>query len=480
MTSALLRFPRMALGLHVRRNLILSTSLNFEHWLALMGGLLLALSFASSYVQRLPISSSTLYLLLGIVVGPRLLGWIELRVVPGSPWFERLTEIAVSVALFISGLKLRLPIRNAAWSAVWRLAGPLMIVSVGAVALIAHATLGFDWPAALLLGAVLAPTDPVLASAVAVEDAADRDRVRFALSGEAGLNDGTAFPFVILAISCQQSRVLNWKFLLSWAALDLVWAVGAAVVVGYLLGVTLGRWAIQQRSEKRDTAAPSDFAALALIALAYTAGILLHALSFLAVFAAGVGLRRAEVNVVKHTPHPNVERQLGSRQTVHPPAEHLVGAHVAAEELEAPAIAAGVLVDQTISFGNTVERILELLLVSLVGVAVGSYWDPRALPIAFALFFVIRPVAGYLLLARTRTSVLQRLLIGWFGIRGIGSLYYLAYVQGHSSGHQNMQELVGLTVSVISLSILLHGSSATPLLSFYQRQKIFWRRARKA
>src|SRR6188768_2008851 len=107
MTSALLRFPRMALGLHVRRNLILSTSLNFEHWLALMGGLLLALSFASSYVQRLPISSSTLYLLLGIVVGPRLLGWIELRVVPGSPWFERLTEIAVSVALFISGLKLR-------------------------------------------------------------------------------------------------------------------------------------------------------------------------------------------------------------------------------------------------------------------------------------------------------------------------------------------------------------------------------------
>lgn len=442
---------------------------------------MLALSFASAYVKRLPISSSTLYLVLGLVLGPRALGWLELRFEPGSPWFERLTEVAVCVALFISGLKLRLPLRNSAWSAVWRLAGPLMIVSVLSVALWGHVLLGFSWCTALLLGAVLAPTDPVLASAVSVDDAADRDRVKFALSGEAGLNDGTAFPFVILALQWQELPAGALYSVLSWATLDLLWAVGAALVVGYLLGYTMGRWTIQQRSRQRDTEAPGDFAALALIALAYTAGTLLHALSFLAVFAAGVGLRRAEVKVVKVTPHPDVHLTTSSHDslsTQHPPAEHLIRAHVAAEELEAPAIAAGVLVDQTISFGSTIERMLELLLVTLVGVAVGSYWDWRAVPIALLLFFVVRPVAGYLLLAGTRTTRLQRRLIGWFGIRGIGSLYYLAYVQTQAPHHPNTNELVGITVSVISLSILLHGSSATPLLAFYQRQKRFWQQAK--
>jgi len=420
-------------------------------------------------------------LVLGIILGPRVLGWVELTVAPGGVWFERLTEVAVSVALFISGLKLRLPMRNAAWSPVFLLAGPLMLVSVGGVALVSHALLGFSWPAALLFGAIVAPTDPVLASAVSVDHAADRDRVKYALSGEAGLNDGTAFPFVLLALHWQQSSGKGWAWLWQWAALDLIWAVGAALVVGYLLGLTLGRWTIQLRSAQRDTEAPSDFAALALIALAYTAGTLLHALSFLAVFAAGVGLRRAEVGVVKATPHPDVaqrseppqsQRETSERETMtHPPAEHLVPAHVAAEALQAPAIAAGVLVDQTISFGSTVERTLELLLVTLVGVAVGTYWDWRALPVAAVLFFVLRPVASYLMLAKTHTSPLQRWLIGWFGIRGIGSLYYLAYVQNHAPQGQNIHELVGITVSVISLSILLHGSSATPLLSFYQRQK---------
>ena len=163
----------------------------------------------------------------------------------------------------------------------------------------------------------------------------------------------------------------------------------------------------------------------------------------------------------------------------HPPAEHLVGAHVAAEELEAPAVAAGVFVGETMYFGSTIERTLELLLVALVGVAVGSYWDWRALPVAALLFFVLRPVASYLLLARTRTSPLQRLLIGWFGIRGIGSLYYLAYVQNHGPKGQDIADWVGLTVSVISLSILLHGSSATPLLSFYQRHKDLRKRSAK-
>jgi sodium/hydrogen antiporter len=399
------------------------------------------------------------------VLGPRALGWLELRLSPDSSWFERLTETAVVVALFISGLKLRLPLRHAAWAAVYRMAGPAMLLCIGGIAAFAHYVLGLAGPQALLLGALLAPTDPVLAGAVSVSDAADRDRVKYALSGEAGLNDGTAFPFVVLALEWHRQRA-GGTWLLRWIALDVVWAVGAALAAGYVLGLTLGRWSIKLRSHQRDTEAPSDLAALALIALAYTAGHLLHAWSFLAVFAAGVGLRRAELGIVADSPHPEVS----DAQATHPPAEHLVRSRVEPSQLEAPAVAAGVLVGETLSFGTTIERILEILLVTLMGAAIGSYWDLRAVGIAACLFFVLRPVSTYLLLLGTKTTTLQRLLIGWFGIRGIGSLYYLAYAQNLLPSHVLGVELAGLTLSVISLSILVHGSSATPLLGLYQRR----------
>jgi NhaP-type Na+/H+ or K+/H+ antiporter len=439
--------------------------LTFVQALALLGCLLLSLSLASSFVQRLPISSSSLYLALGFVLGPQVLGFLDLQLDARNAWFERLTETAVVVALFISGLKLRLPLRHQAWVAVWRLAGPVMLVCIGGIALLAHYGLGLSPPIALLLGAVLAPTDPVLASAVSVSDAADKDRVRYALSGEAGLNDGTAFPFVVLALEWLQRRDTSTEWLARWALLDVVWAVGVALPVGYLMGVTLGRWAIKLRSHHLDTEAPSDFVALGVIALAYTAAHLLETWAFLAVFAAGVGLRRAELGVVAETPHPEM-----SEKATHPPAEHLVGARVQAQELQSPAVAAGVLVSETISFGGTVERLLELMLVTLVGAAVGSYWDSRALLIAAVLFFVLRPLSCYLLLQWTITSPLQKLLIGWFGIRGIGSLYYLVYALNQGLNSRAGLELAGLTLSVITLSILLHGTSATPLLAFYKRK----------
>jgi len=428
-------------------------------------------------VQRLPISSASLYLALGFVLGPQVLGLLELRLDARNPWFERLTEMAVVVALFISGLKLRLPLKHSAWAPVWRLAGPVMVVCIGGVALLAHYGLGLAAPYALLLGAILAPTDPVLAGAVSVSDAADKDRVRYALSGEAGLNDGTAFPFVVLALEWLRQRGAGGagaEWLARWALLDVLWAVGAALLVGYFMGMTFGRWAIKLRSRHRDTEARSDFVALALIALSYTAAHLLDAWGFLAVFAAGVGLRRAELGVVAETPHP----ELTTHRATHPPAEHLVGAHVAAQELDAPAVAAGVLVSETITFGNTVERLLELMLVTLVGAAVGAYWDSRALLLAGVLFFVLRPLTSYVLLHGTSTSPLQKMMIGWFGIRGIGSLYYLAYAFSHGLGTRAGAELASLTLSVITVSILLHGSSATPLLHFYKR-KLAHKRARQ-
>jgi NhaP-type Na+/H+ or K+/H+ antiporter len=147
----------------------------------------------------------------------------------------------------------------------------------------------------------------------------------------------------------------------------------------------------------------------------------------------------------------------------------LVAAQVDAEDLQEPAVAAGVLVAETLSFGDTLERLLEVLLVVLVGVCLARHWDLRAVPLALALFGVIRPVSTVLLLAQTPTTPMQRGLMGWFGIRGVGSLYYLSYALSHGVAGQAAADASGLTVSVVALSILIHGATAQPVLTRYER-----------
>ncbi|HEX2184498.1 MAG TPA: cation:proton antiporter [Chloroflexota bacterium] len=435
--------------------------MNFLGWMSLCGGLLLLMALSSAYLRRLPVSTSAIYLGVGLAIGPLGFGWLRIDLQDAAPWVERLTEVAVIVSLFVGGLKLRLPVRDPAWRAAFRLAGPVMLASILGVALVARVGLGLDPAVALLLGAVLAPTDPVLAGAVSVNSAADHDRLRYGLSGEAGLNDGLAFPFVIFALLWgEHGGAGGW--IGGWAMHRLLWAVPAALLLGYTLGTAVGRVAVWLRSRHRETAAPNDFLALALIALAYVGAEALAAWGFLAVFAAGVGVRRAETAVVEKTPHPEA-------RAPHPPAEDLVAAQVNAEDLQEPAVAAGVLVAETLSFGDTLERLLEVLLVLLVGVCLARHWDPRAVPLALALFVVIRPVSTVLLLAHTPTTPIQRWLMGWFGIRGIGSLYYLSYALSHGVSGHAAADASGLTVSVVALSVLVHGVTAQPVLTRYER-----------
>ena len=440
--------------------------MTFLAWLAFGGAVLLLMALSSAYLRNLPVSTSVIYLALGAAIGPLGAGWLQIDLQTDLAWFERLTEVAVIVALFVGGLKLRLPLRDPAWVAAYRLAGPVMLASIVGVALCAHLLLGLDPGTAILAGAVLAPTDPVLANTVKVGSAADRDRMRYGLSGEAGLNDGAAFPFVVFGLSWAEHGGLG-DWITGWTLHRLVWAVPAGLLLGFALGRAVGWLAINLRSRQQDTGAPSDFLALALIALSYVGAEAIGAWGFLATFAAGVGLRRAELHVTQETPHPdNAARGAPSD---HPP-EHLVGASVEAEELREPAVAAGVLVAETISFGDTAERMLEVLLVVLVGVLLSSYWSLQAVPLALLLLFVIRPLATHLFLAGSPTNRTQRHLMGWFGIRGIGSLYYLSYALSHGAGGSSAGALAGVTITTIALSILLHGTSARPILARYERR----------
>ena len=439
-------------------------------WMALAAAVLLTVALTSAYIRHMPVTTSALYLALGFVIGPAGFSLIGVDFVGNRVVFEHLTEIAVIVSLFVGGLKLRLPIGDPAWQAAFLLAGPVMFATICGIAAFANLVLGLPWPAAFLLGAVLAPTDPVLASTVSVNNAGDKDRMRYGLSGEAGFNDGAAFPFVVFALMwIEGGPPSDWAT--GWALHRLVWAVPAGIAVGFFLGVCLGRLAIWLRSRHGDTEAPNDFLALALIGLAYVGAETIGAWGFLAAFAAGLGFRRTEVKVTKENPTPDADRDGipdDEDPNMPPPAEDLVPGKVEEEDLRHPATASGVVVSEIISFGNTVERLMEVTMVVLVGVCVGAYWDWRAVGLAIVLFFILRPIAAFLFLIRTPTSRYQRAMMAWFGIRGIGSLYYLAYALNHGLD-ENVPELVGLTFSVVALSIVMHGISSQPLLNLYER-----------
>lgn len=257
----------------------------------------------------------------------------------------------------------------------------------------------------------------------------------------------------------------------TWVLERLIWGVPVALGLGHALGHALGRLAIWLRAREPESNAPNDLLMLALICLSYVLAEQAGAWGFLAVFAAGVGLRRAEIQVVRGNPHPDHLRT-GNEDDIpasHPPAEHMVAASVEPRALNEPAVAAGVLVAESLSFGETLERLIEFVLVLLIGVALSSHYEPRALLLGAALLLVVRPLATALLLIGTKTSSAQRCLMAWFGVRGVGSLYYVSYALSHGLEGEAARVAVDTTLTVTAISIILHGVTAAPLISRYQR-----------
>ena len=440
----------------------------FTAWVAVLGTVLLTLALTSSYLRWMPVTTSAMCLALGVAIGPAGLGLLKLDVRDSTTWMEHLTEIAVVFSLFVSGLKLRLPFKDRTWRVAYGLAGPVMILSIAGLCLTLHYLFGLGWGVSLLIGAMLAPTDPVLAALVQVNDARDDDRVRFGLSGEAGLNDGTAFPFVILGLLMLRDG--DGGFLTEWALRNVLWAVPAGLLIGYAMGRGIGRLTLSMRIKNADsTLSPNDYLALALIALAYVAAESVQGYGFLSVFAAGLGLRQAEV---------------ASTDKDSPPAEHLVQPVVGhetvaprqavlgdTESLDDGQVAAGVMMGDMLAFGSLVERAMEVFLVTLLGVVLATHWDYRALAIGALLFAVIRPLCVLAMPWGRLLDRSQRLLIGWFGIRGIGSLFYLFFALNHHLPADVANLCINLTLSVVALSILVHGLSTQPTLAWYERHK---------
>lgn len=446
--------------------------MNFLEWMAVLGVMLLILALASAYLRWLPVTTSLIYLGFGLLIGQLGIGLWEMDFIQIAGWMEHLTEVVVLVSLFVSGLKLRMPLGHSAWRSTYILAGPVMLACIAGVALFCHYLLGLSWGLAVLTGAILAPTDPVLASLVQVNNSRDSDHVRYGLSGEAGFNDGTAFPFVVFGLLLieQESLALGWVG--EWALHRLVWAIPAGLLFGYMLGKLIGKLAIYLRTQHADTSmSPNDSLALALIALAYVGAELMGAWGFLAVFAAGLGLRRAEVSVANRSTTP-------SEELIAHAVPHVVEGGFTPRELplegeriDEPKVAAGVMMGDILTFGGQLERSLEVLMVTMLGVLVSVHWDWRAVPLALVLFLLIRPLSVWLLMPRRYLDRSQLLTVGWFGIRGIGSLYYLSYAVTHGLMPDEAEQVIQLVIPVVALSILIHGLSTQPLLRRYERSR---------
>jgi NhaP-type Na+/H+ or K+/H+ antiporter len=443
--------------------------MGFLGWTASIGGLLLAMSLASGWIRRLPMTTFGLYLLAGIAVGPWGLALVQIDFGGHAHWLARVTELALVVSLFMTGLKLRVTFRDPVWITAVRLALPAMVLTVGGIALIAHWAFGLSWWMSLLLGAIVAPTDPVLASMVSVGDARDKDRMRVALSGEAGLNDGTALPFVGLALLIAAGPVSTAN-LGQWMLEDVLWAFAAGLAIGFGLGWIIGLVGARLKSATKDIA-PSDFLALALMTLAYAAAQSLSASGFLAAFAAGLGLRHAELYVVSRHPHSRIRDDEAIDDAAHPPAEVLVNPNSReSSDTSEPAASVGLVVSDALSFGETLERLIAAGLVLLLGAAFAHHWSLAGLAIGGALFLIVRPLSVFVATIGSRLPLPRRLLFGWLGIRGIGSLNYLAYAVTHGLAGSQASLVSDLVVTIVVLSIVVHGITTPPLM--------WWRQSR--
>ena len=428
--------------------------MKIELWYLVLGALLVLIALASSTIKRLPLTTTILYFGVGIALGP--LGFEAIRLDPfvHAAWLERLAELAVIVSLFMAGLKLRVSLHDRRWLLPLRLAFVSMALTVGLVTVVGVYGLGLPIGTAVLLGAILAPTDPVLASEVQVESAADRNKLRFGLTGEAGFNDGTAFPFVMLGLGLLGLHELGawgWR----WLAVDLLWATIGGLAIGAALGMMVAKVVLYFRREHKESVGLDEFLAIGLIGCSYGAAVLAHTYGFLAVFAAGLALRY-------------VERQHSGAEL---PALEFIEARKEAAATD-PEKSPVYLVGAVLNFTEQVGRILEVALVLVVGAMVGSHvFKLESFWFVPVLLLVIRPLAVNLGLLGATIDLQQRAMISWFGIRGIGSLYYLMFAIRRGLPSDMATNLVVLTLCAISLSVVAHGVSVTPMMRWYQSRR---------
>lgn len=401
--------------------------------LAGFGALVLLTAWLPMLLKELPLSLPIFCVGLGAVI-------FSLPPVPGiAPHpqehlalTERLTEFIVIIALMGAGLKLDRPLAWATCALTWRLLGIAMPLTIAALAILGHTLLGLGAATAILLAASLAPTDPVLASDVQVGPPGEgmEDEVRFTLTSEAGLNDGLAFPFVNLAVALALASQTGEPWLLHWLSVDVVWKLAAGLAMGWVVGRILGWLTFQLPNRAKLSRTGDGFVALGITCLAYGLTEMVHGYGFLAVFVAALGLRSVERNHEYH------------------------------EKLH--------------DFVEQLERLLMMVLLVIFGGALAEggllILNWQVVLYAVLAIFLVRPLIGWVSLLGRDQKWDEKAVVSFFGIRGLGSAYYLAYGLNHAS-FEEPHLLWGTVGMIVLISIVLHGTTVTPVMRHLDRQR---------
>lgn len=403
-------------------------------WIFAAGGVAALLAaLLPGALRRLPLSEPMVFLGAGMVVWTLLSGLFTPDPVAHGTTTEHLTEVCVIIALMGAGLAIDRPPGWQRWRATWRLLAITMPLTIAAVAVLGWWLLGLAPAVALLLGAALAPTDPVLASDVQVGEPTDspdnEDEVRFALTSEAGLNDGLAFPFVYAALAIGLAGNAPDGWLLEWLAVDVLYRTAAGVVTGVAIGWLLSRLIFHRAPGSTLAERGDGFVALAATFLAYGAAELVEGYGFVAVFVCACAIRAAE-------------REHGYHGVLH-------------------------------GFIEQIERLVTVVVLVLLGGAIarGLLAPLRVTDVVIAagLVLVLRPGFGWVAMLGVPGTRRERAATAFFGVRGVGSIYYLAFgIERLGNGGivdfdaaDRLWAIVGL---VVTLSVVVHGVSAQPAM----------------
>lgn len=392
-----------------------------------LGGMILLVAWLPLVLRRMPLSLPIICVGIGgAVFGLTPLAALALHPVE-TPWLiEKAAELIVIISLMGAGLKLDRALQWRQWHLTIRLLAITMPLSILLMMIAGQALFGLSLAAALLLGAALAPTDPVLATDVQIENPESEydDEARFALTSEAGLNDALAFPFVHLAIAASSAGFVGatWQ---DWLLVDVLWRLAAGLAGGVLGGWAVGQIVYRLPAGTRLSRTGDGFVAIGATLVIYGLTELASGYGFLAVFVAGLMIRRA------------------------------ARGHDFNNELH--------------DFADESERLLMMILLLLFGgmVAAGGLlanvgWSHLAF--AALAIVVIRPLTGMVALWGVQRPRLEKLIIASFGIRGLGSVFYLAYALNHGEFGAAGMILWETLALVILVSILVHGIAVTPLM----------------
>lgn len=394
--------------------------------LTIIGAATFLMAWMPAFSKKTGISYSVFYIIAGIVLYFAIPDYLPDPLPKNNEGLPlHLTELIVIISLMGSGIKIDRPFTFKKWSFPLKLIGITMLICIAAAAFIGYYFLSLGLASATLLGAALAPTDPVLASDVQVGPPNDKSKseVKFTLTSEAGLNDGVAFPFTWLAICLGLMVSGNEVSFLEWFAFDLLYKLAAGVLIGWICGKAIGFLLFRISENNGQLSTRDGFLAIAATLLVYGLTEFAHGYGFLAVFICSITLRHYEKDHHYH------------------------------KELH--------------SFTDQIERLLLSLLMILFGGAlvmgILKPVDTRMVIFALVFLLLIRPVSAWLALTNSKIKNKEKWVIGFFGIKGLGSIFYLSF--GFSEFNFEYQDQLWAIVSLtILLSIIMHGFSATTVM----------------